>query len=105
MERDYPTTSTAKIAEWRMDREQAQDAWLDRWCEYSYLNRASSSYPLEPNWHESIDHWLALGFEVSDLIALMPHAMRRPNVAPSDRWRYYCGVVWRTYRNIQADVG
>ena len=97
-----------KIAEWRVvrqDDEQDQDAWLDRWSEWGY--RAGTnwhSYPLEPNWHESIMRWIGLGFEVGDLIALIPKAMNRPNVEPSGRWRYYCGIVWRTYRNLQAEV-
>jgi len=97
-----------EIAAWRLERqggEQTQDAWLDRWSEYGYsVDAVWHSYPLEPNWQESISRWIALGFEVSDLVALMPHAMSRPNVAPSERWRYYCGVVWRTYRNLQAEA-
>ena len=40
--------------------------------------------------------------EVDDLCRLIPIAMEAPKVTHSQRWRYYCGVVWNTIRSLQS---
>lgn len=66
--------------------------------------------PRDSDWTLSVEQWLDQGFSVDDLVALIPKAMRGPKrrsdtgIAWSDRWRYYCGVIWRTLDEIQEDT-
>lgn len=64
--------------------------------------------PRDETWEAAVERWLDAGFAIDDLIELIPKAMvrsQRPNgsvLAVEDRWRYFCGVVWRTLDDIEA---
>ncbi len=112
----------ADALRWGRAREQALAVWRERrselnvmlgtfeeaWDNWGYgKDDERRTVPRDDNWAESVEHWLKEGFGIGDLCDLIPKAMhnrpgRRGGPIPMDeRWRYYCGVVWRTLDEIQ----
>uniref|UniRef100_A0A6M3J3E8 Putative homing endonuclease n=1 Tax=viral metagenome TaxID=1070528 RepID=A0A6M3J3E8_9ZZZZ len=68
--------------------DEAWGAW--RTPQAELVSRAS-------DWPGSIEMWMAAGLTIDHLVKLIPIAMRAP---VADTWRYYCGVVWNTLRDL-----
>lgn len=101
------------VASWRAERiALAADlaAFSDAWDEWTTgKDEDKAPVPREDDWGAAVERWLDAGFIIEDLIELIPKAMHnRPSrggpIAIDERWRYYCGVVWRTLDDIEADT-
>lgn len=58
--------------------------------------------PLPSDWDASIHHWLAAGLDIFDIGAAMETARDADHVYLDDKFRYFCGVVWRSLEDRQA---
>ena len=47
-------------------------------------------------WESSVLRWTAIGVPKSVILNAIDTAMRKRGVTGSDKWRYACGVIWRT---------
>jgi hypothetical protein len=103
------------VADWRSARRaltEDLEAFTDAWCAFTYADEEADGgqgpLPRDADWGTGIERWLDEGLLIEDLIELIPKAMhgrptRTGDVIPMDeRWRYFCGVVWRTLDDIQA---
>lgn len=109
----------ADVADDALRWKQAQDYAMEMWrCEHSRIEAAINEFeshwgdwktgtmpvPMDPDWRGSVDAWLKRGFTEWDLIDMIPTAMRKQDVSPHDKWRYFCGIVWRTLDQIEAEA-
>lgn len=82
----------------------AWDGWEAR------TGDTSQRVPRESGWEDSVERWLDAGLTVDDLIGLIPKAMHnKPQrngepISLENRWRYFCGVVWRTLEDLDRDT-
>lgn len=60
--------------------------------------------PRPADWDQSVELWLLRGMDGPALWALIPIAMKKPKVRHEERWRYYCGVVWRNLTELQEEA-
>ena len=91
-----------------MERMQAQiDADLDtfdtRWLLWTYTDHDGKrhSCPRPNDWCDGIESMLRSGLSIDALLRCMGVAMRRDTVARAQKWRYFCGVAWKTLRDAQ----
>lgn len=107
----WASARTRAINTWRLqqrERDAALRSFADAWDGWGYgPDDARQTIPRDAGWEASVERWLEEGLDVGDLADLIPKAMHnKPGrgggiIAPEDRWRYFCGVVWRTLDNIQ----
>lgn len=67
-----------------------------RWYELSDDYGYHSVAPLDENWGSTLRRWLELGLDEDFLLDAMEIAFAKYGVSRSDRFRYFCGVVYRT---------
>lgn len=96
------------ITRWRDQHKELQDdiaafaaAW-DIWGHGEGQDR--KTVPRGDNWVGSVERWIGEGFTIGDLTSFIEKAMRQKGVTWDDRWRYFCGIVWRTLDKIQDDT-
>lgn len=107
----WASARTQAISRWRLQQRElgaALHSFGTAWDGWSYgPDDARRPIPRDAGWEDSVERWLEEGLDVGDLSDLIPKAMHnKPGrsggvIAPEDRWRYYCGVVWRTLDQIQ----
>lgn len=95
------------IAEWRASRSALAadlEAFTAAWSSWTYTDQhgAEQPVPRDPTWASAIERWLEEGLLIEDIIELLPKAMTRDTIHLEDRWRYFCGVIWRTLDDIQT---
>lgn len=57
--------------------------------------------PMPTDWRSTIDQWIALNVPHVVLVEAVQVAMGKKNIAHEARWKYMCGVVWRTIDKAQ----
>lgn len=78
-------------------RDDARAAFLDEWNRWEATEKGSRrKVPLDDGWEQSVDGFLAAGLPLEVLIDCVEKAMRAKKVAVGNRFRYMCGVAWRT---------
>jgi hypothetical protein len=60
--------------------------------------------PMPLDWRGTVDHWIALKVPHVVLAEAIQIAMGKQNVAHDARWKYMCGVVWRTIDKAQLQA-
>lgn len=93
------------VKEWRRrkeERQEALDGFLEAWNRWTWGGEEENPVPIDPTWDESVDHWIQQGLTIDDLIEFIPKTMQRNTVVIGEKWRYYCGIVWRTLDDIAA---
>lgn len=84
----------------RADRKRVHEAvvYVDAtWCAWKMPDGRPPSRPA--TWAASIEGFLSCGMSDQDLVDLVEDAMTPNNVR--DRWRYFCGIVWRHIQKRQ----
>lgn len=84
---------------WRLELQGLElmcDDFRSAWQTWKYAN--GDAVELGDGWRSSVDQWVRLGFEVDDLVRLIPEAMKR---GIRDPWPYFCKVVWNNLHDIQ----
>lgn len=59
---------------------------------------------LPDDWQGTVLRWRSVGVPESVILNAIDTAMRKRNVASSDKWRYTCGIVWRTLDQATQEV-
>lgn len=59
------------------------------------------SIPLPTGWQSSVRAWLSVGFTVDDWPDLIAKSMQNTKIVNGEKWRYFCGVMWRTIDRLQ----
>lgn len=71
------------------------DAW-QRWCWGERRNMVVPDARSPEDLLASIRTWKARGMDMESLLELIPIAMNAGQVPIEEKFRYYCGIVWRT---------
>lgn len=93
---------------WSADRTRAAaavDSFDDAWTDWSVVatDNIRERVPRAADWRQSVESWLARGFSVADLVSFIPTAMHSTASIPN-KWRYLCGIVWRTLDKLEAEI-
>lgn len=59
--------------------------------------------PLPAGWEDSIERFLSVGLPLDELLRFIPIAMGA-RVAHDQRWRYFCGIAWRSVTTLQEEA-
>lgn len=89
------------IEEMRGERNEFQEfenTFLRYWGLFRCGERTIS---MDSKWRTTLRAWAKRGLDIHDLLPLVDIAMARENIAIDERWRYFCGVVWRTLDDIE----
>jgi hypothetical protein len=95
----------ASWSEWREEKVNF-DVWErefdDRWTAWR-TTVDEEIIPRDEDWAASVRTWLGSGFTIEELVEFIPTAMKKKGLrrGHDDRWKYYCGIVWRTLDEIQ----
>lgn len=76
------------------DSEDEANTWIDK-------RHRTMVPPLPKDWDASLHLWLAAGVNLRDLSEAVSIAKRAKHVSNFDRYRYFCGVVWRMLEDRQ----
>lgn len=81
-----------------------EDHWDEMASEYAYGNPR-----MEDNWGTSLKRWLDVGLTPDFLKDAMEISMSKRDVTNADKYRYFCGIVYRTlddaHEQVQAQLG
>lgn len=75
-------------------------AFVEHWCRYRLPN--GDTVAVDESWEDSIRQFTKAGLSLDDLTRAVDAAMAKPRVSANLRWRYFCGVAWRTLSDRQA---
>lgn len=93
------------LVDWRDGREELAynlEEFQASWNRWQYdVNGGTKPVDLPTDWEDSVSRWLTEGLTPDDLRPLVDIAMRKPGVKLGERWKYFCGVVWRTLDDLQ----
>lgn len=95
------------------DRRIREDAaaWVAQWQAWAQaIYNAEAPLPLD--WEESFRRFLALDFDLDQLLDAAWTALHNKRIRRFDAWRYFCGIVYRkadalrerAYRILEADA-
>ena len=77
------------------------DAFNTAWAGWTY-GKDKLPVPRDAGWQDSIERFLDSGLCSDELIDdLLPKAMRS-QASPAKVWVYFCGMAWRSIRELQA---
>ena len=76
----------------RKIRRRLQSYWVESADTYGLY----SAPPMDPNFNTSLQKWLSLGLDEDFLMDAMDITMSKHGIAKPDRYRYFCGVIYRT---------
>lgn len=85
-------------------------AWFDEsWCKWTYEygpsnDRRRSHCPRPDDWAITVQRWMDAGLVESDLLHGVNIAMNARKPPHSERWRYFCGVMWNKLTDRQAEA-
>ena len=102
--REWSSVRDEVLSEWRSeddDQRIATAEFLAYWKSFTLDD--GSLIPCDPGWRKTVAHWLKAGFSVDDLCVMVDKMMAR-SLPARDRWRYFCGIVWRTLDEIDNRV-
>lgn len=73
------------------------------WCDWT---NNYTKQPLERSgdWRRTVETWLKRGITPRILAHHIPTAMNAPKVAQNEVWRYYCGIIWKTVTQLDAEA-
>lgn len=71
---------------------------VQRWADRHWMRTVPD---LPHDWDASIPTWIASGVDERDFDDAAEVAARAKHVAPRDRYRYFCGVIWRKIEDRQ----
>lgn len=93
--------ASAHLAGLRAQRDEIREAFEDAWNGWTYTDAAGEkkTVDLPTSWPNSIDSLANAGLKIEDIEDCVDVAMRTEKV--QDRFRYFCGVAWRTVRELQ----
>lgn len=77
---------------------QTEDA---AWACYDQLHDAAIP-PKDDDWRSACVAWFNAGLRIHDAQAMMQVTARAGHVAHDQRWRYFCGCMWRRLTERQA---
>ncbi len=83
------------VAADRQRRVDDQSVFLSMWEDWTFKvgGRLNQIWPLPGDWTSSIDSMMAAGAVWADLREAVNIALGKRGI--SDRWPYFCGVVWK----------
>lgn len=91
------------VAAWSDEQHAARaehERFIECWNTWT-VTSSGAAVPLATDWRSSVAFWMGIGFTVDDLTPMVEIAMTKPHIAIDDKWRYFCGIVWRTLEEIQ----
>lgn len=76
------------------------DCFDAAWREWRWTDSAGVQHEVDRpgNWQDSLERMMERGISSQELYEFIGVAMRN---AKGDRWRYFCGCVWRTIEAIE----
>lgn len=69
------------------------------WCDWT-VDEDKTPVPRDRNWNDSIERFLTNNLSLEELEHYVGVAMRS-NVPPSQVWKYFCGICWKTIKERQ----
>jgi hypothetical protein len=100
-----PIISDRTLDQWRMDVDDAEDQleeFFSVWERYRYWEgNESKILPLDAGARITVERWLAIGLTVRDLTPMIERSMGSTHVEYDQKWKYLCGIVWTTIRQLQ----
>jgi hypothetical protein len=79
-----------------------QQSFVDYWYQVADDSGCAFSYP-EKNWERTLEKWFAIGVPNKILHDAVDKAFRS-KASQSEKYRYMCGIIWRTLDELQEDV-
>ena len=76
----------------------------DEWLEYRSDFASHWPYDFPEGWASTVHHWYEMGVPLAYLLEAADIASGQRRFGVSDRWRYFCGVVWNKTREVGAVV-
>lgn len=73
------------------------------WWSWHYTDDAESRVPRPDDWKPSLRAWLLRGLPLDRILSMIPVAMNS-KASPDDKWRYFCGCVWKTLTDWEDEV-
>ena len=74
--------------------------WWDESAEHAGVSWAR----MDDGWEDSVRKWYGMGVPANVITDAIDTAMRRRKVSASSKWRYACGIIWRTLDDAMQDV-
>jgi hypothetical protein len=94
------------LVRWRDDRDQTDSDVSDFGDLWEGYTAAGRQLPRADDWETTVLLWFREGLNLDDLEKLLASTMTREKyrnghrIAVDERWRYFCGAVWRTLEDI-----
>lgn len=88
----------------RLDAAKAKEiheAFADEWDSWTFTGMAFIA-PMPGDWTQTIDTLTTNGMTLDDLISCARVALTKDGIDRDKRWRYFCGVCWRTLERRQS---
>jgi len=79
-----------------------RDDFREHWDRYT---NSSGPLPLPRGWISTVDYWMGLRVPISVLENAIDIAMDKDQVRNDARFRYMCGIVWRTLDKAREQAG
>ncbi len=93
-----------KRASERAERDAYVREFDEAWCVWHYTSDTERVVDRDDEWLMSVWRFYELGLPIGDLLDGIQIAMRNTRVANRDKWKYTCGVAWRSLDKIQGDA-
>ena len=82
-------------------------SWVENvgdWWDESAGHAGVSWARMDDGWEDSVRKWYGMGVPANVITDAIDTAMRRRKVSASSKWRYACGIIWRTLDDAMQDV-
>lgn len=94
--------AAAELAEQQEPVRAYRQAFLTAWNGWTYqYDGKKQTFELPDNWRNSLDMFRTAGLPIEMLDVVIEKAMASNTVKYYDRFRYCCGVAWRTIDDLQ----
>lgn len=80
------------------------DQFKEMWDDWTWDN-GNRTIPVDPTWRASVEGFYAAGLDFADFEHAIALAMGNNKVLMDDKFRYFCGVCWRTVGDLQETAG
>lgn len=74
------------------------------WEESADAHGLWSAPPMDSNWSSTLERWLSVGLDAEFLAEAMDITMAKSGIANANRFRYFCGVIYRTLDQAHSAI-
>lgn len=75
-----------------------EDIFYELWT----ASPALAPCPVAADWTRQVRNWEDAGLTGAEIAGFIDYIADRPDIAPADRWRYFCGCCWSTVRTART---